>query len=588
MSSMKSRFLSLPSGIKSRTVIRNRLVFTFCLAFSVISLAYCIVGQQQSHAKSPEVSFNKDIAPILFNSCESCHRPGGSAPFSLLKYRDVKLRARLIVDVTERRYMPPWLPERGHTKFVDERGLKDSEIATIRQWYESGAPEGNPSDLPVAPQRSSDWELGPPDLVIKAPSYTVQASAPELYRNLVIRRPLSQPRYIEVVDLRPGHPSVVHHAKMMVDTTDSSRRYDTLDAEPGFDGMRVFSNARNPEGHFVGWTPGQVATRSSGAFAWKLDARTDLILQLHLRPLDENVTVHPEIALYFAKEPPKQAPALIMLGTKIIDIPAGATDYTVVDTYTLPVEVQVLSIYPHAHYLAKEMQCFATLPNGEKRWLIHIKDWDFNWQDDYRYQQPIPLPVGSTLTMRYTFDNSASNPQNPNQPPKRVVYGSKSSDEMAELLIQVLPKNEKEGEIFRRDVAWKDEARDIAYLAHDQYAQGKEFAAKGELDKAIRHYQQALQYHANDVNILTSMAGAFFGKGDFESVIFVGEHTDKLSQYSNAALLDVLAAAYASAGKMDMAIATAERAVAAASSSGNFDFAKEIRMHIKSYKRGNY
>jgi len=551
--------------------------------FVILTMALGCSGGRRGLPSGP-LSFTEHIAPIVFENCASCHRPGGSAPFSLLSYRDVASRAQRIVEVTQARYMPPWLPERGDAEFVGERGLDDGEIATIRRWVDAGAVEGDPAHLPPLPENASGWALGPPDLVVKAPAYTVPAGAPERYRNLVVPLTLSEARYVATVDLRPGHPSVVHHARIMVDTTASSRQFDAEDAEPGYDGMHLISKADNPGGHFLGWTPGKVTTRGADSLAWRLDPGADMVLQLHLRPRQETVTVEPEIAFYFAERPPTRTPTLIMLGVKIIDIPAGATDYTVTDAFTLPVPIQMLSIYPHAHYLGKEMEIYATLPNGRKRWLLHIKDWDFNWQDDYRYAQPIALPAGATLTMHYTFDNSSANPQNPNAPPRRVVYGSKSSDEMAELLLQVVPQNADDLARLRRDVSWKDETRDIAYLAHAAFTQGKASAAAGRPDEAIRHFQQALQYRSDDLDILTAMAEAFLAKGDFDAAILVGERAAGLSQRRNAATLGALAESYASAGQTDRAIATVREAIAVASRAGDRTRAGELRARLATYR----
>ncbi|MCZ6918115.1 MAG: tetratricopeptide repeat protein, partial [Gemmatimonadetes bacterium] len=192
-------------------------------------------------------------------------------------------------------------------------------------------------------------------------------------------------------------------------------------------------------------------------------------------------------------------------------------------TYELPVEVQVLGVYPHAHYLGKEVHGFATLPGGRREWLIRIDDWDFNWQDQYRYRSPIKLPKGTTLTMRWIYDNSAANPRNPNAPPKRVRYGSLSSDEMSDLVIQVLPDNRDDLVTLLRDLDWKYEIREITYLVRENHTRGNELAAAGKFTEAIGRYQAAIRLKADDPQVFLDMAEAFAALADYQSAILVAE-----------------------------------------------------------------
>ncbi len=232
---------------------------------------------------SDSLTFNKHIAPILFEHCASCHRPGGGGPFDLLTYRDVQRRLPLIADAIERRAMPPWVPEPGYGNFLNERRLSDEEIDVFRRWVDDGAIEGNPADLPPAPQWSAGWQLGEPDLVVALPEYAVPAQGQDIYRNLVAPIPVSQTRYVSAVELWWGGNRVVHHSRMMIDRTPSSRLFDERSPEPGFDGMEIVSDADNPPGHFVGWAPGRIQVREPDEIAWPLDPGTDLVLQLHLR-----------------------------------------------------------------------------------------------------------------------------------------------------------------------------------------------------------------------------------------------------------------------------------------------------------------
>ncbi len=496
--------------------------------------ASLVVAALVSGRQAPP-TFAKDVAPILFRNCAPCHRPGGPTPFSVLTYADVAPHAAKIAEAAVARRMPPWQPEHGVVQFANERRLTGEEIALLQRWARAGAPEGDPAQLPPAPSFPDGWQLGTPDLVVRLPDYQVPEHGRDLYRNLVVPIPVTEPHYVNAVEIRPGNARVVHHARMMVDTTDSSRRLAAQDSLPGFNGMMLSSNATIPDGFFIGWTPGKVPTRGPEDMAWRLAPGTDLVLQLHLRPKGRPEAVHPQVGFYFAKRPPTRIPTLIMLGSKTLDIPPGEAHYMVVDSFRLPVDVAALDVYPHAHYLATEMQGFARLPNGRIRWLLHIKDWDFNWQDEYRYQKPIPLPKGSTVIMRYNYDNSTGNPQNPNHPPKRVTYGPGSTDEMCDFVLQVVPAHQRDLVLLNRELQWKYAADDEVWYAGSELAAGQLSALEGDPAGAMRHYGIAL---ANRVNaaVHAAMADALASQGDFHQAMLHAQAALTLEPQAPAAL----------------------------------------------------
>lgn len=391
------------------------------------------------------LTFSKDIAPIMFNQCATCHRAGQAAPFSLLTYSDLQKRARQIAEVTTSRYMPPWMPAPGYVEFAGERRLTTDQIGIIQQWSAEGAPEGNASDLPPLPKWSKGWQLGQPDLVVTMPApYTLPAEGKDVYRNFVIPIPLSAPRYVKAMEFNPGNWKVVHHAFFRFDRSGDSRAVDEKDAEVGFGGIHTPQNAQSPSGHFASWQPGKVFSQVPEGLSWQLETGNDLVLQLHLQPSGKPEPVQSSMAFYFTDQPPTNTPAKISLSSYEIDIPPNVKDHVVTDSMVLPVDLEVLGILPHAHYLATEVDGTATLPDGSKQWLLKINKWDFNWQGDYRYAKPIFLPKGTTIAMKFTFDNTDQNPSNPNHPPKRVRYGLQTTDAMAELWLQVLTKNSKD------------------------------------------------------------------------------------------------------------------------------------------------
>ena len=300
-----------------------------------------------------------------------------------------------------------------------------------------GAIEGDATDLPPAPVWKDGWQLGHPDLVVKMPEvYTLPADGKDVYRNFVLKVLITAAHYVKAVELRPGNVRVVHHAFVKIDHTPQSRHLDEADPEPGFPGMAT--PAQMPGGQFLTWQPGRLPSVAPDGLAWRLEPGDDLVLEMHLRPTGKVETLQPSVAFYFTAQPPTNTCFKFTLCSLTIDIPPGARDYAVDDSFVLPVDVDLLAILPHAHYLCKEMQGFAVLPDGRRKWLLLIKQWDFNWQGDYRYETPVFLPRGTTLFMHYTYDNSTNNPGSPNNPPKRVIYGPQTSDEMAELWFQVL------------------------------------------------------------------------------------------------------------------------------------------------------
>jgi hypothetical protein len=377
-------------------------------------------------------TFTRDVAPILYKHCASCHRSGDVAPFPLSTYRDAASRARLIAKVTALRYMPPWKPVHGYGDFAGERRLSPAEVDTLRRWADAGAPEGDPARLPRPPRIDAAWRLGRPDLVVKMPQrFEVPAEGADLYECFVIPLHLDRDRYVRAVDFRPANRKVVHHALLFIDAGAGDRPRGSYPCfgTPGF----------LPSGSLGGWSPGAGPVIAYPGTATRLPRGSQLVLQVHFHPSGRPETEQASIGLYFTDEKPRKAVVDIGLVSRNFDIPPGDSAYKVRDHFTIPVNVHAVGIIPHAHYLCKDMKGWAILPGGSRRPLLWIRDWDFDWQEQYRYASPVPLPAGTRVEMEFTYDNSAGNPRNPNSPPKRVTWGAGSGDEMAGLHIQVIP-----------------------------------------------------------------------------------------------------------------------------------------------------
>jgi len=463
------------------------------------------------------VTFNKDVAPIVFASCAPCHRPGEVAPFPLLTYADAVKHADGMAEETRKRHMPPWLPERGEFPVLGERRLTGDQIATIQRWVDGGKLEGTAADLPKAPVFPDGWQLGKPDTVLTlATPYTLKPSHEDVYRNLVIRSAVGADMFVRGVELRTnGAP--IHHAVIRVDRTGASRARDGIDGEPGFDGMSVQA-VQDPDGQFIGWAPGRGPIVAPDGMPWRLERGADLVIELHMLGSKKAAVVNPSIALFASATPPVRTPVTVKMSSKLIDIPAGASDYAVTDTYELPVAIDLMSVYPHAHYLGNDMLVTATWPDGTTKTLLHIPRWDFHWQQDYRYQAPIALPRGTVLKMRYTYDNSADNGDNPHAPPERVRLGPSSSDEMAELGLQVLTSSLADAARLVQSFDERDAQANVA-LAEARVREqpdsaeyraflGKSYYEVGRAADAIPHLEAALRLDPREAGATSDLGSA--------------------------------------------------------------------------------
>ncbi|HEX7897328.1 MAG TPA: tetratricopeptide repeat protein [Planctomycetota bacterium] len=472
------------------------------LAAAVVALA--VLAILFWPRRDAPLDFERDVAPIVRSRCGSCHRPEGGAPFALLDYDEVKARAAQIADATGRRIMPPWMPEKGEHAFAGDRSLTEADIATLGRWAAEGAPG-------KADRHRFQWiptnSLLREDLVVRMPEpYALPASGPDVYRNFVVPLPLDAPRAVRAWQFRPGSGSAIHHAFVLLDATGESARLDAKDPEPGFYGLHTPRGVQAPPGHFMSWQPGADARRSDD-FPWTLPPGA-LVLQAHLRPTGKPEQIQPSVAFSFAERASERQPTKIALWSQEIDIPAGATAHAVKDAFTLPVDVDVLGLLPHAHYLATTFEAKAARPDGTSTTLLRIPRWNFDWQGDYAYRTPVFLPKGTVVSMEVVYDNSAGNPRNPNVPPKRVRYGVESSDEMAELMLRVLPRDPGGAAKIEEASAPRVLASGVTYnryllekdpengRAHAEL--GKSLVIQGKTDEAGPHLAAAIRLRPDD------------------------------------------------------------------------------------------
>ncbi len=389
----------------------------------------CILRRPAATVASTQITYARDVAPILARSCETCHRAGQIGPMPLTNYTQAAAWRGDIKKWTSDRQMPPWKADPGCGDFQDARTLSPHEIATLAKWADAGAPEGNPADLPAPPHFRDGWPLGQPDLVLQ-PSrpFHLEADGSDVYRCYVIPTDFTHDRYVSAVDVQPGNRSIVHHVIAFIDGTGASANLDNHEKEPGYTSFGGVGFT--PTGSLGGWAPGITAHALPNGVATEVPAGARIVLQVHYHKDGKPETDFSRIGLYFAKTEVQKTLHIIPV-IHGLDIPAGASHYTVTTLgVPSPVDFHLLAVTPHMHLLGRKMALTALLPGGAKVPLISVSDWDFNWQATYFYKKPIAFPKGTRVEMTATYDNSARNPRNPNAPPKTTTWGEQTTDEM--------------------------------------------------------------------------------------------------------------------------------------------------------------
>jgi tetratricopeptide (TPR) repeat protein len=462
-------------------------------------------------------TFSHDVAPLVHAKCGPCHHPRGAGPFSLLAYDDVVDHAREIRKVTRSRFMPPWRPAPGVAEYLNDRGLTPTEIDLLARWIDAGAPLGDAREVPPEPTWPEGWQLGEPDLVVQMPeAYELPADGPDVYRNFVIPAPLvNHPRFVNGWELRTG-TRAVHHAILNIDRLGIARARDARDPGLGFSSLDP-GGAQSPDGFFLVWTPGKVPAPRTQETAWRLDDHTDLVLQLHLQPSGKPEHIRPSIALYFSDRPPTVPQFVLRVGDAPLDIAPGDPHYVMHAGYALPTDVAVRSVFPHAHYLARTMHVWATVPAGDEKQLLRIDDWDFAWQDQYVFEQPVLLPAGSRIEMEYVYDNSDANPRNPSQPPRHVRTGEQSTDEMGNVTFEVIPLAPGGLALLRESkyrllLQGEDSAR-------NEYNLANALADLGRREEAEAHYRRAIELDPQLAMARYNLSLQLSAEGDVDGAI---------------------------------------------------------------------
>ena len=400
------------------------------------------------HGMPEEVSYTRDIAPLVNANCVQCHREGSVGPFSFESYEQLKRRANMVSLVTLQGVMPPWRAAHGFGAFRDERHLSERQIALLLEWSNIGAPLGDETDALPAPVWPDDgWQIGEPDLVVEmAEPYDLPATGADIYRYFVIPFELFSETAIKGMEFQPGNSTVVHHANVFVDYSGRARREDAKDAEPGFSvfgtgGFFDYNGEQDAWG-IGGWTPGAIPyTMPDDYGMWMPEGEGDIVFEIHYHLSGKATTDQSRMAFYFADEPVSKWVDGFVIGTQELNIEPEDDDYWRQFHMDIPVGLTLVDMLPHMHYLGKEVIAVATLPDGETIPLIHIEKWDFRWQNVYVFREPLHLPAGSRIDAWFSFDNSSSNPYNPADPPVDVTWGWGTNEEMCEIWVSFVLDN---------------------------------------------------------------------------------------------------------------------------------------------------
>jgi mono/diheme cytochrome c family protein len=430
----------------------------------------CHIVRDAKRGTSTEVTYTKDVQAIIQNRCQGCHRPGEVGPFSLMTYKQAVNWADDIKDYTKSHKMPPWKAT-GGKQFDGDRRLSEKEIQTIAKWVDNGCPQGDVKDAPPEKKFPEGWQLGKPDLVLTSnDDFILGPTGKDLFRVFVMPTNLTEDKYVVAVEVRPGNAKVVHHTLNFFDTTGSARKLeeesreklkanppgpDAVDVGPGFSssmgiGFRPspaqLLSGKQPVGALGGWAPGIMPKFMPEGTGFLLPAGSDFVMQMHYHRNGKREKDRTQVGLYFAKKPvEKPMLGLVAPGRFKTDakpsaggvrfgglgyIPAGDSHFVARGGTVALEDCTLYTVLPHMHLLGKSVKITMTTPDGKTEIIIDVADWDYNWQEQYILKEPIKVKSGTRFDIEAVFDNSASNPNNPSNPPIDVRFGEQTTNEM--------------------------------------------------------------------------------------------------------------------------------------------------------------
>jgi hypothetical protein len=420
-----------------------RIQSTVCLGiaaavFGIFASAHVATVAATANAPAAAPTFAKDVAPILYKNCTSCHRPGEIAPMSLLTYEDARPYARAIKDEVGDGHMPPWHADAPAGTFENERRLTDAEKKTLLDWVDAGAPKGDPKDLPPQPQYPDGWSIGKPDVVFEmAEAYKVPAQGTVAYEYFYIPTTFTEPKFVQAIEVRPGNREVVHHVLVQYQAKPDMTRTPVLRfkpeyqrlPEPQFGERRPQRQQGMPSRLIATYAPGTNPQVFRQGTALRLEAGGVIELQMHYTTNGTETSDRTKVGLIFSKDPsPREVrPSAFWNGSLVL--PAGSTNTPVPSEVEFQQDTIVYGLFPHTHLRGKAWEYQLVLPDGTSRKILSVPRYDFNWQAYYMFTEPLQVPKGAKIVSTAWYDNSPGNKNNPDAKID-VKWGDQTWEEM--------------------------------------------------------------------------------------------------------------------------------------------------------------
>lgn len=393
-----------------------------------------------------QVTYHADIAPILNNNCVNCHRPGELGPMPLTDYAEAEANALAIEWSTSTKFMPPWTPDPNYTHFIGERVLTEQEIETISAWVDGGAIEGNPDDNPGDPVFPEGSVIGEPDLVLTmAEPYVHGGDMTDQYQVFLLPTDLPADQPVKAIEVRTQNGSICHHAIIAIDTGTESQALDAADPAPGYESFGGFGFIPY-EVFFSGWVPGTTQQVYPPTIGRVIPQGATLLLQMHYGPTTTEQSDQTSVNIFFADEALERQAHTFMITPLDIDqaffIPANTTP-TFHASVEVDEDISVMNVVPHSHLLGDSWLVYAVSADATDTIpLISIPEWDFHWQGFFTFPYIVKIPAGYTLHSYGSYDNTANNDENPNDPPALVTYGEGTDDEMYFVFFDIMEYHE--------------------------------------------------------------------------------------------------------------------------------------------------
>jgi hypothetical protein len=379
-------------------------------------------------------TWSGEVACIVYSHCSNCHNPNGINPNSMLTYQEVRNNTYAMTAYIGNKYrpMPPSIVDESKVKYAHHNSLSQDEINTLIEWINSDAPEGDPSQAPTAPTFTGGGEIANPDLVLTIPKFEINTEI-DLYRCFVLPTNLTSNRAIQEFEIIPGNRNAVHHVLLFQDTSMTPFLNDLKDPGPGY--TSIGGTGSNTSKLINGYTPGQTKFVYPQGFGANLDAKTNLVMQIHYPAGIVDQSDSTQIRIKFAESTVRNVSTNSLLdhGKSMINgplfIPAN-TKKTFYNRYIVNSDATLFGVLPHMHLIGKSIRAVAVTPNKDTIELVNIPYWDFHWQKAYQFQKPIVLKKGTVILGQADYDNTDQNSENPHNPPIDVSLGEATTDEM--------------------------------------------------------------------------------------------------------------------------------------------------------------